>query len=76
MTQIQLTRDVYVNVQFKDLGNLDDLNATMQFGPQCTGRLSSQLDTTSEILLSPESRKDNLRPGYSSGTKCTRKDTD
>ena len=36
MTQIQLTRDVYVNVQFKDLGNLDDLNATMQFGPQCT----------------------------------------
>ena len=51
MTQVQLTRDVYVNVQFKDLDNLDDLNATMQFGPQCTypGRLSkcnSQLDTT------------------------------
>ena len=37
---------------------------------------NSQFDTTSEILLSPESRKDNLKPGYSSGTKCSRKDTD
>ena len=51
MTQVQLTRDGYVNVQFKDLNNLDDLNATMQFSPQCTypGRLfkcNSQLDTT------------------------------
>ena len=29
-TQIQLTRDVYVNVQFKDLGNLDNLNGRVQ----------------------------------------------
>ena len=30
MTQVQLTRDVYVNVQFKDLGNLDNLNGRVQ----------------------------------------------
>ena len=30
MTQVELARDVYVNVQFKDLDNLDNLNGRVQ----------------------------------------------